>query len=505
MNIAQLLLNSARSFPDRPAVSLGAGTVLDYRRLGERSARLAASLADESPGVVAIALPNCVEYLEILFATWHGGLAVAPLNARLTPTEIAYMVADCGARTVFVTDEMAHPLSLLLPSVRLVVPGSVEYGRMVGADALSIAHRPAGDLAWIFYTSGTTGKPKGALLSHGNLLAMTNAYFADIDHLGAGDALLHLAATSHASGLFGLSHIAKASNNVLPESGGFAADELAGLINIYDNLTFFVPPTLLRRMGQYPSIAEARLDHVKTVLLGAAPVTSADIRAGHALFGPRLWNGYGQGESPCTISAMSKSLLGEAVARDDEDRLSSVGIVRTGLALRIVDNEGRPLPPGETGEVVVQGDTVMSGYLNRPEATEETLRDGWLYTGDLGRLDDEGFLTLLDRKKDLIISGGMNIYAREIEDLLVQCPGVLEAAVIGLPDPEWGESVMAVIVQKPNETVDPQILDAFCLEHAARFKRPKRYEIVADLPKNSGGKVLKRDLRDAYSRATTIP
>ena len=184
------------------------------------------------------------------------------------------------------------------------------------------------------------------------------------------------------------------------------------------------------------------------MLLGAAPVYAADLKAGYEAFGPRLWNGYGQGESPCTITAMPKALLAAAIEAGDEARMVSVGLARTGIEVAIFDAEERPLPPGEVGEVVVRGDTVMAGYWGLPEASAAALRGGWLHTGDLGAFDGEGFLTLLDRAKDLVISGGSNIYPREIEDVLLEHPSVAEAAVIGVPDPEWGESVMALIVPR---------------------------------------------------------
>jgi long-chain acyl-CoA synthetase len=217
--------------------------------------------------------------------------------------------------------------------------------------------------------------------------------------------------------------------------------------------------------------------------------------------GPRLWNGYGQGESPCTITAMPKDLLARAIAAGDETRMVSVGLPRTGTEVAIVDPEERMLPAGEVGEVVVRGETVMAGYWGQPEASAEALRNGWLHTGDLGAMDGEGYLTLLDRAKDLVISGGSNVYPREIEEVLLEHPSVAEVAVIGVPDPEWGESVMALIVSREG-AVDVAALDALCRERIARFKRPKHWRLVDSLPKNSAGKVLKRELRERFAKET---
>jgi acyl-CoA synthetase (AMP-forming)/AMP-acid ligase II len=500
MNLALLLANSARSFPDRPALSIGRDTLHDYATMGLRAARLAAGLRYVlrlAPGDrVAIAMRNCPQYLELLFAIWHAGLTAAPLNAKLHPRELAFIIEDCDAKAVFAHEDIAHGLATLAPGRVIITPGGNDYEALARNDAAPMHPVQPQDLAWIFYTSGTTGHPKGAMLSHRNLMAMAISYLADIDKLTPQDALLHLAATSHASGLFGLSFIAKAANNILPPSGGYDSAETAGIIDATPKLSFFVPPTLLRRMSADQAMRDSKVDNIRTILVGAAPVYAEDLRAGLAAFGPRIWNGYGQGESPCTITAMDKEMIAAAARSGDDARLVSVGIARTGIELRIAADDGSSVPAGEAGEVLVRGDTVMSGYWNRPAATAETLAGGWLHTGDMGRLDERGFLMLLDRKKDLIISGGVNIYAREVEEALLAHPGVADVAVIGLPDPEWGENVTAVVVGWPGLAIDAATLDAHCLERMARFKRPKQYEFVAGLPRNAAGKVLKRELRE---------
>jgi long-chain acyl-CoA synthetase len=501
MNLAHLLSNAARSFPDRPAFSIGDRQLYDYAAYGSFSARLAGAfrtLLGLRPGErVAIAMTNNPEYLAILFAIWRAGLVAVPSNAKLHARELAYIVDDCGAKFCLATADIAGRLTETLPAgVRLVVLGEKDWRDLLSAEPSVIVQRRPEDLAWIFYTSGTTGKPKGAMLSHRNLLTMALGYLADIDFLSPEDCLFHLAAQSHATGLFGLSHVAKATHQVLPPSGGFDPSEIADLLSLHRSATLFVPPTGLRRLVGHPGFAKANIDAIHTILLGAAPVYAADLKAGFDVLGPRLWNGYGQGESPCTITAMPKPLLASAIATGDERLMVSVGLARTGIEIAIVDVEDRPLPSGEVGEVIVRGDTVMAGYWNLPEASEAALRSGWLHTGDLGAFDERGFLTLLGRAKDLIISGGSNIYPREIEDVLLEDPQVAEAAVIGVPDPDWGESVMAVLVAAPGATLDVARLERLCLDRIARFKRPKHWRIVGALPKNSAGKVLKRELRE---------
>jgi len=503
MNLARLLDAAALSFPDQPAVSVGDRRIYDYRAYGALAARLAGGFLAHGlePGDrVLLAMSNNAEYLAALFAIWRAGGVAAPANAKLHPREIAFMAADCSARLCLATPDLAEGLAReLVAPTRLIVLGDPDWEKLAGADPAPAADTSGEDLAWLFYTSGTTGRPKGAMLSHRNLMTMAVLYLADVDALGPGDTHFHLAAQSHATGLFGLSHIAKATHQVLPASGGFSPAEIAELLRLYPSASLFAPPTALRRLVRDPAFRSARIENLRTVLLGAAPVYAADLKAGYEAFGARLWNGYGQGESPCTIAAMPKPLLAAAILAGDEARMVSVGLARTGIEVRIFDDRDRSLPPGEVGEVVVRGDTVMSGYWNLAEASAAALRGGWLHTGDLGALDAQGFLTLLDRAKDLVISGGSNIYPREIEDVLLEHPLVAEAAVIGVPDPEWGESVMALIVPRDG-ALDIAELDALCLQRIARFKRPKHWRLVENLPKNSIGKVLKRELRQAYGQ-----
>jgi long-chain acyl-CoA synthetase len=502
MNLAHLLDNAARSFGDRPAVSIGDRLVYDYAAYGVLAARVAGGLAASGlkPGDrVVLAMTNNADYLAILFALWRAGFIAVPANAKLHPREIAYIVEDCRATLCLATPDLADALAKALPpAAKLVALGEADWRRLAAASPGSIAERRGDDLAWVFYTSGTTGRPKGAMLSHRNLMTMAVLYLADVDQLTCEDCHIHLAAQSHATGLFGLSHIAKATHQVLPQSGGFSPAELADLLRLYNNATFFVPPTGLRRMLRDPAFAAAPIEKIRTVLLGAAPVYAADLKAGYEALGPRLWNGYGQGESPCTITAMPKPLLAAAIAAGDEARMTSVGLARTGLEVAIFDEADNALRAGEVGEVVVRGDTVMAGYWGLPEESARALRGGWLHTGDLGAFDAEGHLTLLDRVKDLVISGGSNIYPREIEDVLLEDPTVAEATVIGVPDADWGEAVLALVVPAPQASVDLSVLEARCLERIARFKRPKHWRIVTSLPKNSIGKVLKRDLRERY-------
>ena len=489
MNLAQLLHAAARRLPQAGALALGTRTVASYAELSARVARLAGGLRARglAPGDrVAMAMKNCPEYYEVLFACWHAGLAAVPINAKLHPREFEYIVEDSGAK-----------LALVTPDLESALPGALsiagaDFRRLREAQAVSCAEATPDDLAWLFYTSGTTGVPKGAMLTHRNLLFATQAYYADIDRLGPGDSILHAAPLSHGSGLYGVPHVAAGALNVIPESGGFEPEEIFRLIGAHTGVSFFAAPTMIVRLLASPAAGSADLSNLKTISYGGAPMYVADCERAIELFGPRLYQLFGQGESPMTITGLPQS---DHAARH---KLESCGYARTGVEVRVVDDEDRDLPAGEVGEIVTRSDCVMAGYWQNPEASAKTLRGGWLHTGDLGSLDAAGYLTIRDRSKDMIISGGSNIYPREVEEVLLRHPAVAECSVVGRPHAEWGEEVVAFVVAR--ESVTAQALDALCLERIARFKRPRDYRFVESLPKNNYGKVLKTELRRQLRR-----
>ena len=505
-NLSTLLLRSAHRFPALPAVSIGDGVHQRYRDLARRVVALAATLLRSGllPGErVAIVARNCASYIETLFACWHAGISAVPVNSKLHVEELVYVLGHCSARWVFVDAAWYDALSPRaddLPALeRAIEFESSEYHKLFAGPPLDDpAAVAANDPAWFFYTSGTTGRPKGVVLSHGNLLAMSFCFLADVESVLPGDAILHAAPLSHGSGLYSLPHILAAATNVIPESGGFEADEILALLGHWDKSCMFAAPTMLKRLVGHPGIARARLDHLKSIVCGGAPLYVEDCKAAVGALGPRLAQIYGQGESPMTITAMSRALLADVLASGDQARIGSVGIAQTGIELGIGGVDDSLLPAGEVGEVLVRGATVMQGYWMNPEASVATLANDWLHTGDIGCLDHDGFLTLKDRSKDLIISGGSNIYPREVEEVLQRHPLVAEVAVIGRKHAEWGEEVVACIVVAGN--IEPVVLenelDRLCLAQIARFKRPKAYVFMSELPKNNTGKVLKTVLRD---------
>ena len=508
MNLAAWVERHARRRPDAAAIVEGDRVHATWRQWAARTAAAAGGLRDElglaAGDRVAIVMRNRPEYLEALLAVWHAGLVAVPVNARLHREEVRFILEDSGAAAAVVDAEHAEVASALLPQVHslrsvVVAPGQ-QWTRLTAAATMPLADRGPTDSAWLFYTSGTTGRPKGATLTGRNLLMMTLSYFADIDRLGPGDAILHAAPLSHGSGLYGLPHIASGAVSVLPESGGVDPAEVAAAVGAHPGLSMFAAPTMVQRLVTDPAFASADLTNLRTIVYGGAPMYLPDLKTALDVVGPRLDQIYGQGETPMTITALSKADHADRSDPRWSDRMASVGLPRTDVEVRVVDEEDEPLPPGEPGEIVVRGDVVMAGYWRRPDANAETLRGGWLHTGDIGSLDDEGYLTLRDRSKDLVITGGMNVYPREVEEVLLTHPGVRAAAVVGRPDHEWGEAVTAFVVPadpaRPPSTED---LDRLCLDRIARYKRPKDYLFVDSLPTNGYGKVVKRELREMLS------
>jgi len=499
MNVARLLDRAGRGMADRPALALGARVRCDYRTLARRAAAIAASLRRrlglQSGDRVALVMRNCPDYLELLFGCWHAGLVAVPVNAKLAPAEIRYILEHSDARLCAVTPDLSAAVAGVAGSRSVIEVGGGEWLRLRRADGMPMEPRSADDLAWLFYTSGTTGRPKGAMLTHGNLLAMCWAYFADVDSIDPGDAILHAAPMSHGSGLYALPHVAAGAAQIVPESGGFEPDEIFRLLAAHRGVGLFAAPTMVRRLVSAAEGLDPDLTGLKTIVYGGGPMYVADCKRALETFGRRLAQIYGQGESPMTITSLAKSRFPRPEEGRWEERLASVGLPFAAVEVRVADREDAPLPTGESGEVLVRGDTVMRGYWRDDGATAETLRGGWLHTGDIGAFDEDGYLTLKDRSRDVIISGGANIYPREVEEVLLTHPSVREVAVIGRQDPDWGESVLAFVVSEPGQAVPAEELDRLCLERIARFKRPKDYRFVEALPKNNYGKVLKTALR----------
>ncbi|MCC7272966.1 MAG: AMP-binding protein [Alphaproteobacteria bacterium] len=503
MNIARVLPRSAAVWPDLPAVAEGDTAVATYRTLQGRVAALAgglcATIGLQSGDRVALIMRNCPAYVEAMHACWHAGLIAVPINAKLHPREMQYILDHSGSRVAFVTEDLAeavHAVAGDVPSLeRIVVAESADHRRLRGEPMAMAAAAPR-DTAWLFYTSGTTGRPKGAMLSHQVLHSFMMSYFADVDTMEPGDAIIHWAPMSHGSGINMLPNIAKAAVQVIPPDGHGDPTTVFDLIGAWRGVSMFAAPTMVWRLVDHAERTPVDTTNLRTIIYGGAPMYLADLKRAHAAFGFKLTQIYGQGESPMTITALSRAMHADTGHPRWEERLASAGVAQSVVEVRVCDADDRDVPTGEIGEVLARGDVVMTGYWRNPEATAATLRGGWLHTGDMGALDADGFLTLKDRSKDMIISGGSNIYPREVEEVLLRHPDVSEVSIVGRPHPEWGEEVIAFVVTRPGAPRDPAALDRLCLDNIARFKRPKDYRFVDALPKNNYGKVLKTALRE---------
>ena len=495
MNLALWLHRAGLSHGDRPALGFGSRVIKSYGEVAGRAARLAAALRGrlglKAGDRVAIAAKNCPDYVELMFGVWHAGLAAVPANAKLHGRELGYILRHSGARVCFASEGLDAEIAPHAPATleRLIVIGSRDYASLFAADPAAPSPRDGNDLAWLFYTSGTTGRPKGAMLTHRVLAQASFAYACEVNPIPPGSPLLHGAPMSHGSGLYMMAHVARLGVNVVPESSGFEADEVMGLIDAWPGTSMFAAPTMVKRLVDCP--ASCNPEGIRTIVWGGAPMYVADARAAIDRFGPRFAQIYGQGKSPMTITTLSKQEIADRDHPRWAERPGSAGRPFGCLEVMVADGDDRALPAGETGEILCRGDVVMPRYWNNPEASAATLRGGWLHTGDVGAFDAEGYLTLKDRSKDVIISGGSNIYPREVEEILLEHAGVREVSVIGRPDPEWGEVVVAYVVGD----AERKELDALCLNGIARFKRPKDYVFVDALPKNNYGKILKTELR----------
>ena len=495
MNLGQWLRRSAQLAPERPALFLGHELVATYGAFDARAAAVAGWLRSQgvTPGDrVAIFMKNCPDYLIAFYGIWYAGAVAVPVNAKLHGREAAYILENSGTVLSFTSAGLTEALAEAgAPGRRVDIAGPDWAAALAHDPVVDIAPRAPDDLAWLFYTSGTTGRPKGVRITHRMLAAVSLAYQVDVDQAGPEDAILYAAPMSHGAGLYNMIHVRVGARHVCPVSGGFDPAEIFALARHHRNIEMFAAPTMIHRMTAAAKATGETGEGLRTIVYGGGPMYLADITEAVDHFGPVFVQIYGQGECPMGISALSRDLVADRDHPRWRERLASVGRAQSPVEIRIGDADGTPLPPGAHGEIMVKGDVVMPGYWQAPEADAKTLIDGWLMTGDMGFMDADGFVTMRDRSKDMIITGGSNVYPREVEEVLLLHPAVREASVVGRPHPDWGEEVVAFVVGE----VTPAALDALCNANIARFKRPKAYVLVEELPKNNYGKVLKTALR----------
>jgi acyl-CoA synthetase (AMP-forming)/AMP-acid ligase II len=504
MLLHQILSANKRRHGNRPALISQDGRRFSFAELYDRSMRLAGALAGTGAvdDHVAILADNQPEYVEAYYGVPAAGQRLVFLNYRLAPPELARILNDSGARVLLYAEAFSDVVEAMageLLSVEKTIRLGDQYESYVTGHP---AEPPALDLddsrvAWIIYTSGTTGMPKGAMLSHRNLLASVFNGMASLPSETPTDACyLFPFPLCHIAGYALLGQHVTGSPVALmtaysPEAWMRMVDEL--------RITgTALAPTMINMLLNDPAIDRYDLSSLTTLGYGASSIPADVLSRAMARFGPIFTQGFGMTELSGNVIFMSKADHVRA-AHDSPALLQAAGKVGALAEVRIVDESGRDCAVDEPGEIVVRGDQVLTGYWNRPDANAESFRDGWFHTGDVARRDAEGFVYIVDRKKDMIVSGAENVYPREVEEVLFRHPAVAEAAVFGVPDPHWGERVAAAIVRAGGEDVTEAELDAFCREQLAGYKRPRVWYFIDEIPKNVSGKVLKRSLRDRFA------
>jgi long-chain acyl-CoA synthetase len=511
LNLSYLLTRSAKLWPDAPAV-LRDGLQRSYRELDRRVSCLASALkslgvpAGARIGVICNSEPRG---LEALFGPLRAGLVIVPMNPKLHPHEHAYMLKNCGAAALICGAEYAEGLMEVRREMPLDMhfiaidddmassPSCRNYEDLLATGDPDFADAPIepDDTAWLFYTSGTTGKPKGAMLTHRNIMAMLQTQLIDINPAVQTDRLAYVAPISHSAGLMSFHHIARGAAHVFPSYAGFSAGRFYELVERFRITTCFMVPTMIQMLLDDSSHRTRDISSLQTIVYGGSPMYVDRIQEAVATFGPIFVQLFAQGEAPMGCTALPKTAHQVADA-EGLKRLGSAGRECHQVEVRIADQDDNLLTAGQTGEILVRGDLVMKGYWGNPEATRETLRNGWLHTGDVGYLDEEGYLFITDRSKDVIITGGYNVYPREIEEVLYSHVGVLEATVFGLPDPKWIERVVAAVVVRKGYRLTADELIEYCRSSMAGYKKPSEIRFFEELPKSDYGKILKREIRN---------
>ncbi|MFF5144732.1 class I adenylate-forming enzyme family protein [Streptomyces sp. NPDC013157] len=487
MNFASLPDRRAALDPDGAAVSDGrqALTNVQLLRRVQAAARHLQDLGVGPGDVVALRLTNRVEFVLLLFAAWRLGATITPVNPSMTDIEVARQLTDSGARLLVSEDGEAA----VADGTAVLAVGELHHAA-AEPDQAPLADPSA--LALLIYTSGTTGVPKGVMLDHANIDAMADMGRRALE-VGPADRCLLILPLFHVNGIVVSTLIPLLAGASVTIADRFHPETFFDVVERERPTFFSAVPTIYSMLAALPDQVRPDTSSLRFGVCGAAPASAELLTRFEARYGFPLVEGYGLSEGTCasTINPVA-----------GPRRAGTVGLPFPGQEIRIVDADGSEVPPGVEGEVVVRGPNVMRGYLGRPEETAKVLVDGWLHTGDVGRLDADGYLTLVGRSKDMIIRGGENIYPKEIEDVLVGDPSVLEAAVIGVPDEKWGEVVVAYVQPRPGSTVDPSALQSLCARSLTGFKRPTAFFVVEAIAKNAVGKIDKVSLRAAHTEVS---
>jgi acyl-CoA synthetase (AMP-forming)/AMP-acid ligase II len=505
ISIPYVIARAARIHGDAVAVSDGRSS-LSFRDVDERSNRLAnglLALSSAPSGRVAILTPNRLESVELDFAIAKAGKVRVPVNTRLSTDERAYILENSGAETLLFDAgeaEFAEAVRQRLPAMSFVAMGDT-VGDSVGYDDLLAKGKavdPAVDLrpddpSFILYTSGTTGRPKGATATQSSRWAATVNMLTDEIDAVPGDAMVHVGSMAHGSGSKVLAYFVRGARNIAVAK--WEADEFLDLVERERATASFLVPTMISMLVEARRAnPRADLSSLKTLSYGGAPIAPALLRQALDELGNVFVQVYGSCEAPHPVLVLDRADHASA----DDARLASVGREVTACRVMIASEDGNPLPAGTKGEMWISGANVMRGYWENPGETAAVLVDGWYRTGDVAVADGDGYFTIVDRERDMIISGGLNVYPAEIEAVLHRHPAVLECAVFGVPDERWGEAVRAAVVVRAGADVTESDLVEHCRKLVAGYKKPQHIEFHTQLPKGATGKILKRSLRDPH-------
>jgi acyl-CoA synthetase (AMP-forming)/AMP-acid ligase II len=504
-SVGEILRWRTLQHPERVALR-HAGRAHTYAELDRASSRIANALiaAGLAPGErVCVLDKGHDEFIAAVFGIAKAGGVYTPVNWRLAPPELAYVIDDARAPVVFVGEAFAAALASVadaLPSVRTIVrwgegPAAWPTFEAFCAGASDDDPRRDGqgdDTAWQLYTSGTTGHPKGTEITHANLTEVVGVGVIGFGQVQAGDVALVCMPLYHIGGSgYALAMFYGGAELVVTQEAN--PGEILGLISGHGVTHAFFVPALINALLQQPGAAKADYSRLKAILYGASPIPEELLRRAIETFGCDFVQAYGLTETTGAVV-----LLHPADHVPGSPRLRACGLPIFGCELRIVDPKGRACGLREVGEILIRGSSVMKGYWNRPDATADAIRDGWFHSGDAGYLDEDGYLYIHDRVKDMIVSGGENVYPAEVESVLFAHPGVVDVAVIGVPDERWGEAVKAVVVRAPESSLSEQELVEACRGQIAGYKIPRSVDFVDALPRNPTGKILKRELRERY-------
>jgi long-chain acyl-CoA synthetase len=514
---ADIIYRNAVLYPDSEAFVYGSERT-SFKRFNERVNRLIhglQALGIHKGDVIGILSWNRLEYPEVFGAAMKGGFILAHFNPRLQAEELIHVINDSEARVVFLGPEFVEIVDRIhkrLSKAELFLTfGNAERQMMAYREVLeSHSEEPEPNIREedplvIFYTSGTTGIPRGAIYTHRQ--KMENTYIKALD-IGVefGDRhlvvlpMFHIGGDSHIWPFF----LMGGCNVIMPRPS-FDPAEALQMIAEEQITDVHIVPTQLISLLNLPDIEQYDLHCLKRIWYAASPMPTEVLKRGLSVFGPIFMQGYGQTESGPDVTVLSRAnhrYSGEST--EAQSVLASCGQPCIRVHVRIVDEAGRDVEAGTIGEIIVESKRIMTAYWRKPDETKETIRDGWLYTGDMGYYDEKGFIYIADRKKDMIITGGENVYPKQVEDVLYRHPAVKEAAVIGVPDPYWVERVHALVVLKENAQAAEEDIISFCKEHIAHYKAPKSVEFVESLPKNPQGKILKREIRSKYWKQQSL-